>query len=298
MDKYKKGCTVKLTEIPLLFAEDADPFEGRGFTDLEKHDRRFHPNGYKEGDSCRYRDALKRGDRADDLAAAEKAEGDAAEAVKKIIDRYNAVGVLIMAQPLSEDPYQKVFALYGISKGDKEFASALGILQDAQEWFEAEEVDEKDPGDVTNLRRKVLDVDDALLALKNPQKQGAQPAQKKVNATKPAQVKRQDYDDLMEIRNILERVARLLNGRTGNIQALQASSRWPALVAVSRNRALGTRLDELSQSKDTELSSAARSLSSVLDSIVKSSTSNWNLPAGTVMPASALPTFKDGTPEE
>ena len=34
---------------------------------LAAHDKRFHPQGYKDGDSCKFRDALARGDDADKL---------------------------------------------------------------------------------------------------------------------------------------------------------------------------------------------------------------------------------------
>ena len=34
---------MKLDSLPLLFAADADPFEGRQMTDLEKHDAKYHP---------------------------------------------------------------------------------------------------------------------------------------------------------------------------------------------------------------------------------------------------------------
>ena len=37
--------------------------------DLEEHDRRFHPEGYKEGDKCKYREELAKKDEADRLAA-------------------------------------------------------------------------------------------------------------------------------------------------------------------------------------------------------------------------------------
>lgn len=54
-------------------AEDADPTPP--LTDLEKHDRRFHPKGYKKGESCKYRERLDAGDDSDAaLAAAEKEE--------------------------------------------------------------------------------------------------------------------------------------------------------------------------------------------------------------------------------
>ena len=54
-------------------AEDAEPTPP--LTDLQKHDRRFHPKGYKKGESCKYRERLDAGDDSDaSLAAAEKEE--------------------------------------------------------------------------------------------------------------------------------------------------------------------------------------------------------------------------------
>ena len=105
---------MKLDSLPLLFAADADPFEGRQMTDLEKHDAKYHPKGYKDGDYCKFREARARGDDADQLAAVEKAEGEALADLQKYIDRYNAIGVLMMAQPLASEPYEKVLAEYGI----------------------------------------------------------------------------------------------------------------------------------------------------------------------------------------
>ena len=49
------------------------PTEDAAPTSLEAHDRRFHPDGYKEGDSCKYREELARGDNAD-LVVAEATE--------------------------------------------------------------------------------------------------------------------------------------------------------------------------------------------------------------------------------
>ena len=284
-----------IQNLPLLFAQDADPFEGRDLTNLEKHDKRFHPNGYNEGDSCKYRDALKRGDDADKIAAAEKEEGDAQEGVQKIIDRFNAVGVLMMAQPLSDEPYEKVFAEYGIKKGDKEFSEAMAVITDAQEWFDAND----DGSDLTSYRMKVLDIDDALTALKKPRTTNTSQKTKPVSsgnshggATSSAQkppVPRQDLEDLHEIRNVLEAVARLLNGRTGNIPALQASSRWNALNDVARSQKLGARLNALKKSDDAAVSNSAAHLRNIFDNIVKSSRNNWNDPAGKVIPATSLP---------
>lgn len=43
---------------------------------LSEHDKKYHKGGYKEGDSCNFREALKCGDSADALVAAEKKEAD------------------------------------------------------------------------------------------------------------------------------------------------------------------------------------------------------------------------------
>lgn len=43
---------------------------------LSEHDKRFHKGGYKDGDACNFREALKRGDSADELVAAEKKEAE------------------------------------------------------------------------------------------------------------------------------------------------------------------------------------------------------------------------------
>lgn len=52
---------------------------------LAAHDKRFHPQGYKEGDSCKFREALAKGDNSDaSLAAAEKKEAKQ----KSNIDKY------------------------------------------------------------------------------------------------------------------------------------------------------------------------------------------------------------------
>lgn len=45
-------------------AEDASP-DNSQMTDLEKHDAKYHPNGYKDGDACKYRERLEAGDTPD-----------------------------------------------------------------------------------------------------------------------------------------------------------------------------------------------------------------------------------------
>ena len=46
-------------------AEDADPLNGKT---LEQHDAVHHPNGYKEGDVCKFRDRLEDEVQADDFS--------------------------------------------------------------------------------------------------------------------------------------------------------------------------------------------------------------------------------------
>ena len=99
----------------------------------------------------------------------------------------------------------------------------------------------------------------------------------------------EDYEDLHEIRDHLESVARLLNGRAGNLAALQSSSRWAALQDTPRMVSIGQRLADLEKSADKDIASSAKKLKDVFDNIVKSSKSNWNYPAGMVPPASSLP---------
>ena len=49
--------------------QDEDDYSSgvKATTDLQKHDAKYHPNGYKQGDSCQYRDKLDKGDSVDDL---------------------------------------------------------------------------------------------------------------------------------------------------------------------------------------------------------------------------------------
>ncbi len=68
MDNYKKA-KAYLAAV----AQDAAP------VDLAAHDRRYHPNGYKPGDPCAVREAMRKVDEADtlskeDLVAANRAE--------------------------------------------------------------------------------------------------------------------------------------------------------------------------------------------------------------------------------
>lgn len=57
---------------------DADSSQSQGqqpMTDLQKHDAKYHPKGYKKGDKCKYRENLAKGDKADQLDP-EDVDGD------------------------------------------------------------------------------------------------------------------------------------------------------------------------------------------------------------------------------
>ena len=289
----------------LLFAQNEDPTAGRNMTDLERHDAKYHPNGYKDGDHCKYRQALARGDDADRLAVAEREEGEALDAVQKIIDRFNALGVLMMTAPLDEAPYEKMLGEYGIKPGDKEYGPARDAITAAQEWYDNEGMDEDDPADTATLRGKVLDLNDAIITAKkggkstSPSTQtsaasqakggGGNPPKSKTMASASDPDRDQAINELYAFRDVLERVARLLNGRTGNIQALSASSRWGTLQKVAADPGMAKTLAKLASSDDQDIAKAASSLKKVHDNIVKSSKNNWNDPAGKVIQESDLP---------
>lgn len=174
----------------------ADPFsDPYVLTSLEKHDARFHPNGYKEGDTCKYREALKRGDLAD------------------------------------------------------------YFLDDVR--FDAELEEEKGMGEKKDL------------AAPTPQ----------------------DIKDLHEIRDRLEPIARLLNGRVGNFSGLTTSSRWPALNGYPSDffPTDYAKLSSLEQSSDPAVAKSAADLKEIAMNIVDSEKSGWKKGAGMVPSASDLP---------
>lgn len=269
-------------------------------SDLDKHDKRFHPNGYKDGDYCKYRESLAKGDDADRLADAEKTEGAQFDALQKVLDRYNALANLMIAQPMAEKPYEDALSQYGIKKGDKEWDGAMNAISDAQEWFEAND----DEYDLTGYRMKVLDLDSALKGIKSGKggKQSTQPvpaagapstnpapAGKKSSSGGTSAKTAKERAEIYALRDYLEPIARLLNGRAGNMQALQASGRWPRLQAAARDTSLASHIGQLVKSDDAKVAAVAKDLKKVYDNIVKSSKNNWNDSAGMVPSASSIP---------
>ena len=98
----------------------------------------------------------------------------------------------------------------------------------------------------------------------------------------------QDYKTLHDIRDRLEPVARLLNGRAGDLPRLQVSSRWQALQDYPNSPDLNE-ISRLAQSSDPALAQAAKSLAAVANNIIYASQSGWTKQAGMVPPDSALP---------
>lgn len=97
-----------------------------------------------------------------------------------------------------------------------------------------------------------------------------------------------DIQSLHDIRDRLEPIARLLNGRTGNLPALQSSSRFQALSDYPSSNDFNE-LGRLMKSDDPAIAKAANDLATVANNISASALNNWNTPAGMVPPASALP---------
>lgn len=58
-------------EMPLATALD-EAIANYKPTDLESHDKRFHPEGYKEGDACKYREGMAKGDKTDEGLGGDK----------------------------------------------------------------------------------------------------------------------------------------------------------------------------------------------------------------------------------
>lgn len=66
--------------------------EGENPTDLQKHDAKYHPNGYKKGDKCKYREKLDAGDNSDAaLAQAEQEEQKDNEIIEDIKTTWNVI---------------------------------------------------------------------------------------------------------------------------------------------------------------------------------------------------------------
>ena len=75
---------------------------------LAQHDMRFHKNGFKEGDTCNFREGLIRGDDADDLAREERKEGDVKLGLVKFTEEKDGtkkiMGIEEVATAVVEEP--------------------------------------------------------------------------------------------------------------------------------------------------------------------------------------------------
>lgn len=270
-----------------VFTEDANwQSDPEQVSALSAHDKRYHPDGYEEGQFCRYRESLERGDDPDKLAAAEADEDKSFTELAKYMKRLEGLGAVILTYPQEDSPkYGEVLDAYGIDEKSPLRKDAKNLILTACEDYENIG---GEPGDnVGVLKGKVLDVDMAISALKNGKNNSKTSAtaapiqpqhavQNANNSTQKPGVNQLDIDDLREIRNFIEKTARLLNGRAGNLQALQSSSRWPALQAVVQpNSQIVRRLGELKKSTDVEVARGATTLHKIVDEMVKSSKAGW-----------------------
>lgn len=98
----------------------------------------------------------------------------------------------------------------------------------------------------------------------------------------------QDYDDIENIRKKIEAAARLLNGRAGNLQALQASRRWPLLDSISGDPQITADLAKFVKSSDPAISGQAKDLEQVLFDIAAQKKLGWKQGVGMV-PAALTP---------
>lgn len=257
-------------------------------TSLARHDAQYHPDGYEEWMCCKYRKAMERGDSADKIDAAEKEEASDKAEIARLVKRLEDVGRLILTMPDDEEKYAAVLDSYGFKKGDADYQEAFSTIYEAGENYDAFGDEEGDA--VGELKHAVLNVDDALSKMKQPKKTIQQAAKSTTppvaKASKKASSAKQDRDDLIEIRAFLEKCARLVNGRAGNLAALQSSGRWPLLQQVASGKLgkeIGDRLDEMANGGDAAVIKAAGLLKPVYDKIVQSSKSGWTVKPGMIV---------------
>lgn len=256
---------------------------------LAKHDKQYHPDGYEEGQFCKFRQAMERGDSADKLDAAEKEEAATKAELARLIKRLEDLGLIICKFPDDDDEYDQILADYGFKKTDADYQDALkAIWRKCDDW---EQHGDESSYDVFELKHRVLDLDEELTKMRQKPKKAAPSASPKANATSPNSSKtsasaNDDRNDLFAIREYLEKCARLLNGRAGNVTAIQSSGRWPLLKEVSGGKLgkeIGDRLDEMANGGDAAVVKAVGLLKPVYDKIVQSSKSGWTVKPGMIV---------------
>lgn len=258
-------------------------------TSLAKHDAQYHPNGYEEGQFCKFRQALERGDSVDNLDAAEKEEADTNAELARLIKRLEDLGRIVSRFPEEDEEYDQILSDYGFKKSDADYQDALkAVWRKCNDW---EQHGDESSYDIFELKSRVLALDEELTKMRQPKKV-APVAPSKPNAPKPkssnqkAAAKKQDINDLYLIREYLEKCARLLNGRAGNVAAIQSSGRWPLLQDVSGGKLgkeIGDRLDEMANGGDAAVVKAVGLLKPVYDKIVQSSKSGWTIKPGMII---------------
>ena len=266
---------------------------------LSKHDKQYHPDGYEEGQFCKFRQAMERGDSADKLDAAEQEEAATKAEVARLVKRLEDVGRLILTAPEDEGKYAAILDSYGFKKGDADYQKAYDTIYNAAEAYDA--MGDEGGDAVGELKAAVLRVDEALSTMKKPKAQvkvkgegegegeGGKrnsSASQPLNSSTSQHSSKQDRDDLYEIREYLEKCARLLNGRAGNVAAIQASGRWPLLKEVTGGKLgkeIGDRLDEMAKGGDAAVAKAVGLLKPVYDKIVQSSKSGWTVKPGMIV---------------
>lgn len=108
------------------------------------------------------------------------------------------------------------------------------------------------------------------------------PAPPKVTKAPVPDFTQKDLDFLTDARNRLEPLARCLNGRVGDIQRLQASSRFANLDALPQDTAFYTQLDALTKNNNKQISDAAKELLQIANNIKNSKAANWTISAGMI----------------
>lgn len=96
---------------------------------LAQHDAAYHKGGYHEGDVCNFRESLKRGDSADQLAAAEKKEGEVKTGFVKFKEdpatgKREIVGLEEAEKVKVENEDDKTVVVAGVKDDDGEETSA------------------------------------------------------------------------------------------------------------------------------------------------------------------------------
>lgn len=256
-------------------------------TVLAKHDAQYHPGGYEDWMSCKFRQAMERGDSADRIDAAEKEEAKAKAEIARLMKRYEDVGRIILTFTDDESQYEKILGEYGFSKSDDDYQEAHDIISQAAEDYDGfgDELGDS----VGELKASVLRVDGKLTSMKRKNAAPTPAPKPNVAVEKPSNPSasaNDDRDDLRVIRGYLEKCARLLNGRAGNVAAIQSSGRWPLLKEVSGGKLgkeIGDRLDEMAKGGDAAVVKAAMMLMPVYGKIVQSSKSGWTVKPGIIV---------------